>query len=244
MQTQQGITLETLRAIQLFLDKHAERLGDVQKSGSRRQLDQAVLDLANLATSQATNATASSGVEKAKQLRTRLIEQHMLPIARIAAVDLPRTPELGKLVVPRGSPTPERLVQAAHTMRKIATPFAQIFIDAGMPPDFLAELDDAAEAFAKFSAQRKGSVGVGKAATKGIRDTISRGSRVITALDGLMRKALDPHAPEDKLIRTEWLSVKKVRKAASRSAMPLEPVPIPPAVPSTGTAEASSGGDA
>jgi hypothetical protein len=241
LQTQQGITLETLRAIQCFLDKYAGRLADVVRSGSRRQLDQAVTDLADLATSQATNATAASGVEKSRQIRTNLIEKHMLPIARIAAVDLPRTPELAKLLIPRGSPTAEKLVQAAHAMRKTATPFAQTFIEAGMPPAFLDELEDAANALAAFSAQRKGSVGVGKAATRGIKDTISRGSRVITAIDGLVRKVLDPNDPNDQRIRTEWASVKKVRRAASRAATPLEPVPIPPA---PGASAPATGGEA
>lgn len=240
MKTHQGITLETLRAIQLFLDKYAARLGDVVKSGSRRQLDQAIADLAALALAQATNATAASGVEKAREVRRALVEKHMLPIARIAAVDLPRTPELAGLVVPKGNPTVEKLVVAANKMKQQAAPFAQIFIDAGMPADFLAELDAAANALAIYAAERKGSGAVGKSATQGIKDVISRGTRVITAIDGLVRKTLDPHMPADQIIRTEWKSVKRVRRTASRSAALAEPVPIPPAVaehPSIGGVE-------
>jgi hypothetical protein len=233
LKTHQGITLETLRAIQIFLDKHASRLGNVGKSGSRRQLDQVVNDLTAQALAQGTNTRGASSVEKARQLRIDLIEKHMLPIARIAAVDLPRTPELAGLVVPRGTPTPEKLVAAANAMKAQATPYAQTFIDAGMPADFLAELEAAATAFAMYSAGRKTSIGVGKSATKGITAAISRGTRVITAIDGLVRKALDPHEPADQIIRTEWKSVKKVRKTATRSAVPAEPVPIPPAADSS-----------
>ena len=241
MKTHQGITLETLRAIQIFLDKHAPRLGDVGKSGSRRQLDQVVEDLTAQALAQGTNATAVRGVEKGRQLRNNLIEKHMLPIARIAAVDLPRTPELAKLVVPKGAPTPEKLVAAARAMKAQATPHAQTFIDAGMPADFLAELDAAATALAMYAAGRKTSVGAGKSATQGIKDVISRGTRVITAIDGLVRKALDPHDPGDQIIRTEWKSVKKVRRTATRSAVPAEPVPIPPAADSSAVMGAGGG---
>ena len=230
MQTSQGITLETLRAIVLYIDKHAERLSLVVKSGSRRQLDQLVAELDGLALRQSTNATILSGAEKAKELRQDLVEKHMRPIVQIASVDLPRTPELARLKVPKGNPTPEKLVKAADQFREIAAPHAKTFIEAGLPENFLQELDAAAKAFMEFTARRKSSVGAGVAATTGIKDTISRASRVIKALDSLVLKQLDRRSPDDQLLRTEWRSVKKVRKTASRSAT-AEPLPIPPVAP-------------
>jgi hypothetical protein len=221
--------LEKLRAAQLFLDKYASRLGALVESGTRRQLDQAVVDLETLAESQATSENTTSRAPKARELRHDLIERHMLPILRLASVNLPRTPELAKLAVPKGTPTPERLVLAARVMGQAVAPFAQTFIDAGMPPTFLQELEAAADAVASFAAERKRSIGVGKAATEGIRATISRGGRVITAIEALIRKVLDRRSPDDKIIRDEWDSVKKARKTGGRSA-PSEPVPIPPAV--------------
>jgi hypothetical protein len=228
LQTSQGITLETLRAVLIFLDRHAVRLSPVAKSGSRRQLDQLVADLDDLAIRQATNATVVSGAAQAKALRQDLIEKHMRPIAQIASVDLPRTPEIAKLAVPKGNPTPEKLMKAADQMRELAAPYAQTFIDAGLPATFLADLNAAAKALIMFSAERKSSVGTGVSATTGIKAASSRASRVIKALDGLVVKELDRRSPEDQRILTEWRSVKRVRKTASRSAA-VEPLPIPPA---------------
>jgi hypothetical protein len=229
LQTGQGSTLETLRAIQQFFVRHAVRLGDVVKSGSLRQLDRAVADLAKHVTAQAgTTAGVKGATEQAKALRAELTEKHMLPIARIAAVDLPRTPALSKLRMPKGNLTVEKLAGAANGMAQQAAPYAQTFIDAGLPPDFLDQLQAAANAAASFGAQRKGSAGAGKAATKGIKDSISAGVRVISAVDGLVRKALDAGVPSDVIIRTEWDSVKKVRKTATRSTTAPEPLPIPP----------------
>jgi hypothetical protein len=228
LETLQGIMLEKLRAVQLFLEKYITRLVNVGNSGSRRQLDQAVADLENLAESQATSENTTSRAPKARELRHDLIEKHMLPILRLASVNLPRTPELAKLAIPKGTPTPERLVLAAKVMGQVVTPFAQTFIDAGLPPTFLEELDAAANAVANFAADRKRSIGVGKAATEGIRATLSRAGRVITALEALIRKDLDSRNPADKIIRDEWNSVSKARKTGVRSAA-AEPVPIPPA---------------
>jgi hypothetical protein len=229
MQTQQGTSLERLRAARLFLDKYPERLGDVVKSGSRRQLDQAIADLESLALSQATGGTVVSGKQKTAELREELVVKHMLPISRIAAVDIPARPELADLKMPRGKPTPEKLVAAARAMAARAASFANIFMDAGLPSTFLEALVDAAAALAFLAAKRKYNGASGATATKGIRDAVSRGSRVMTALDGLMLKALDRRSNGDRLILSEWKSVKRVRKIATRSSALLEPVPIPPA---------------
>ncbi len=229
LQTSQGTTLEKLRAILIFFHKYDDRLGVVLNSGSRRQLDQIVGELDDLLLRQSTSATVVSGAEKARELRQDLIVRHMRPIVQIASVDLPRTPEFAKLSVPRGNPTPEKLVKAAEQLRELATPYAQTFIDAGLPASFLADLDTAAKAFMEFSAQRKSSVGVGVAATGGIRATISRANRVIKALDSLVLRELDPRSPADNLISIEWKSVKRLRRTATRS-MSVEPLPIPPAM--------------
>jgi hypothetical protein len=124
-------------------------------------------------------------------------------------------------------------------MRELAAPHAGTFIDAGLPETFLAELDAAAKALMNFSAKRKGSASTGKAATTGIKDGISRATRIVKALDGLVLKQLDRRSPDDQLLRDEWAFVKKVRKTASRPSA-VDPLPIPPAAGSV--AQASAGG--
>ena len=52
METLQGSTLQSLVAVQSFLDTHQDKLGSVAISGSRRKLDDLVAQLANHATVQ------------------------------------------------------------------------------------------------------------------------------------------------------------------------------------------------
>jgi hypothetical protein len=231
MQTVQGIMSGVLRAVQQFLDKYTDRLGDVVKSGSRRQLDQAMADLENLASSQASSLSAGKGgTQKAKVLRTELVKKHIVPIARIAAVNIPVTPELAaKFTLPKGNPTAEKLVSFAHGMATSAEPFAATFIAAGMPADFIAQLRAATDAVADYGAKRKGNTSVGEAATKGIRQSLAAGTRVLGAIDGLVVKALDAGVASDAVILAEWAAVKKVRKMAVRPIIPPAPIPIPPA---------------
>ena len=58
MQTTQGSVLDTLRAIQQFLDDNAAKLGGIVQSGTRRQLDQTVSSLAGFAATQSGKKTA------------------------------------------------------------------------------------------------------------------------------------------------------------------------------------------
>ena len=68
----------------------------------------------------------------------------MAPIAKIAAAELPDTPELEPLRMPQDHPSIERLRAAALGMAKAAEPYAAVFIEAALPPDFIQRLIDAA----------------------------------------------------------------------------------------------------
>jgi hypothetical protein len=230
LQTTQSSTLAALRAIQQFLDKYAERLGVVVKSGSRRQLDQAITDLASLAASQAGSTASRKGASaRLKELRDQLVTKNMMPLARLAAVDLPRNAELSNLAMPKGNLTVEKLVSAARGMATTAAKYASILIDAGLPATFIEDLNAAADAYAAYAASRKGGKAAGSGATKGLKGRISEATRVISGIDGLMLKNLDAKDPADATVLAEWKSVKKVRRSSSTTPpAPPAPVPIPP----------------
>ncbi|MDQ2666704.1 MAG: hypothetical protein M3Z05_11910 [Gemmatimonadota bacterium] len=70
----------------------------------------------------------------------------MSHVARVAKADLPNTPAIEPLRMPKGRLTTERLSTAANGMAKAAVPFAPVFVDAGLPSDFVAQLNAAANA--------------------------------------------------------------------------------------------------
>ena len=65
MQTGQGSRLDTLRAIQQFIDDNGVKLSAIVTSGTRRQLDQAVADLSAFAAKQSGATVGGDGAQAA-----------------------------------------------------------------------------------------------------------------------------------------------------------------------------------
>src|SRR4051812_8648611 len=103
MKRAQGVGIQTLRDVQTFLDTHTDVLGDIVRSGARAKLDEIADRLSAQAAAQGSSTvTARGATSKKNELRRTLIRFHMVPIARVSAADLPPTPELAALRMPRG----------------------------------------------------------------------------------------------------------------------------------------------
>src|SRR5207249_2899951 len=125
-----------------FLNDNADRLASVVQTGARKRLDDAIKTLDGHKTDQDGGTLTSRGLtRKQRSLRVELLRDHMSSIARIAKADLPNTPEFSALRMPAGKPTPERLAAAASGMSTVASNFPDVFISAGMPQDFIAQLN-------------------------------------------------------------------------------------------------------
>src|SRR5437588_12200118 len=61
MKTTQGTMLQSLRAVQVFLDQNAERLAGVVKSGTRQKLDDAIAELSGHVSTQTGSHLAAQG---------------------------------------------------------------------------------------------------------------------------------------------------------------------------------------
>jgi hypothetical protein len=147
MQTRQGNLLQSLRNVQSFLDDNTPVLDSVVQTGARRRLDEVITQLASHASVQEASHIASQGSTRQQGvMRTMLLDDHMSPIARIARADLPNTPAIEPLRMPKGRPSTERLATAAYGMAKAAVPFAPVFVAAGLSVDFVARLNAAAGA--------------------------------------------------------------------------------------------------
>src|SRR5437870_11664073 len=111
MRSKQGSVLETLRRTQGFLDAHAPLLDEVNKSSSRRKLDDVAAQLAAHAVNQDGGSRGSKG-ETAKQrtLRLALRFNHMRPIAAVAKERLRDVPEFEALQMPPSNVVGQKLV--------------------------------------------------------------------------------------------------------------------------------------
>ena len=92
MQTKQGAVLESLRAVDLFLDDNADRLADVADTGARRTPRDPSSKSTRTPRSKRRPVCQPKGATKQKpMLERRLRRRDMRPIARIARSDLPTT---------------------------------------------------------------------------------------------------------------------------------------------------------
>lgn len=105
------VTLNTLTRVQRFLDDNNAALEDINTSGYRAILDDAVTNLSAHAINQ-TGSQRKSIAETAKErvLRNNLKLNHMRRIAMVARAQLRQVPEFAALKMPPGLSTSRALV--------------------------------------------------------------------------------------------------------------------------------------
>jgi hypothetical protein len=234
MQTRQGAVLESLRNVETFLDEHAERLADVVDTGARRKLDELLAELETHASDQvADNLGAQGALNTTQMLQRRLRRWHMRPIARIARSDLPVTSAVEPLKMPKGKPTAERLVAYAEGMAQAAAPFADTFVEAGLPSDFIARLKTATNELRTAVNARVQHRGRQVGATTGLKQKLSSARRLVHVLDVFVETALDGDEP----LLACWKIVKRVRRIASQ---PKTPVVVATSTTATTTSTATT----
>jgi hypothetical protein len=236
MQTEQGNIMLSLQAAQEFLDRHPEKLDGVLKTGARQRLDEIIAVAEGHAAQQVGSAIAARGATQAQAaLRTALLQDHMAPIARIAKVDLPRTPQLKPLLMPSGRPTIQRLAAAASGMAEAAAPHTDVFVGAGLSVDFIAKLNGAADALVASLTDRVQSRGQVKEATRGLKAKLAAGRKIVHVIDAFVKTALK----DDPALLAAWALVMRVRKTQVHSKV-AGPGPTPAPTGSTGTPASSA----
>ncbi len=216
--------LESLRSVEAFLDENADKLATVVNTGTRQRLTAAIADLSTHASDQTgSNLAAQGATQKKESLRVALRRDHMAPIARIAAADIPNLPELSPLRLPTGKPTAEKLASYAYGMGAAATPFTDTFTSAGLPADFIAQLNAAADAVVAVVANRTTSRGKRRGATDGLKAKLTAGRKVVHILDALVKSALK----DDPALLGNWNLVKRVTKVAPNRTSATTPPPTP-----------------
>lgn len=207
MKTTQAHSLETLRAVQRFLDDHDAALPGVSLTGARRKLDEIVSTLdAHAATQVGAGIAAQMSTRVQTKLEIVLRRDHMTPIARIARAELPSIPDLSALRMPRGRSTLDKLAAHAYAMAEVAERHHDVFVAAGLPSDFAARLRGAAEEMLGARTTRTQRRGDSAAATAGLRLSLRAGRRIVGVLDAFVQMAV----ADDPSLRSSWLAVKRV----------------------------------
>ena len=211
MQARQGTVLQSLQDVQQFLERYADKLGNIPATGARAALDQLIAELSGHATDQTGGTLQAQGAtQQYRALRAALLREHMAPVARIARADLPNSPAIQPLRMPRGRPTAQRLATLANGMAQTATQYTDVFVSAGLPQDFAKQLTAAADAMLEALGTRNASRARRRGATTGIRTQLSRGRKIVAVLDTFVQSAL----VSDPVLLSHWNVVKRVRKTA------------------------------
>ena len=218
MRYQTEDVLETLRRMQRFLDDNDTTLGAVNHSRARLRLDERVAQIEAHAIAQVAGRRTSEGeTEKQRSLRLALRFDHMRPIAVIAGEKLREQPEFKLLRLPRWKVRGPALTAAARDMANAAEQYLDLFVDEGLPPEFVAELRRAVDRLDESIDLRGQSRGQRAGATAGLKAETKRARALIRVLDSLVRPKLGTN---DELLR-EWqvaCHIRRARKAQSTTS--------------------------
>ena len=234
--------VETLRGMQHFLDDNEATLDAVNKSNARKRLDETVAQISSHAVTQVGGRRAAVG-ETAKQrtLRLALRSEHMRPIAVIAGEKLREQPEFKSLRLPRWNVRGPSLTAAAGDMANAAEKYTDLFLQEGLPTDFVASLRAAADQLDQ-SIDARGHGRLQRAgATAGLASETKRARALIRLLDSLVRPKLGTN---DELLR-EWEFATHIQRTRSTApATPATPVtsatPVASATPVTSATPSST----
>lgn len=238
MKLQQGNTLASLENAHRFLDDNTAALGAVITPPTVQMLDDSIIELSAVATSQNQYKRDEKGFEALQaRYRTALVRDHMAPIAKIAKLELSTSPELVKLSLPRKRASLQVLKQLADGMAEAARPHAAVFIAAGRKPDFADRLKAAANLMLDASFQRTQNRGKSLTAAANLKAKLTRARNVIHVLDALVKEATN-----DPGLLLRWKSAKRVVRKGGVPTGTIAPITTNPATstPAANTTAAST----
>src|SRR5206468_10371818 len=140
--------------------------------------------------------------------RLALRSDHMRPIAVIAAQKLREQPEFKLLRMPPWSIRGPGLTAAAYDMANAAEKYTDLFIQDGLPIDFVAALRAAAVQLDESIDARGQSRGQRAGATEGLKADTKRAKALIRVLDSRVRPKLGTN---DELLR-QWQLASHIRR--------------------------------
>jgi hypothetical protein len=227
MKIRQSSILETVRRVGDFIDRNANVLGTINQSGTRATLARLDGELDVHAADQAAGALNSRrGTAAQRALRLSLRLTYMRPIANIAHARLASVPDYVRLRMPDVRANTARLVAAAKAMSEAAKAHEAIFVEAGMPADFVAKFNAASDELNASIDARATQRQRGVRATTGLKSAAKEARDEIKVIDSMVSAELRDDAP----LLGEWKNAKRITRTATRAAA-APPVIAPPVTP-------------
>jgi hypothetical protein len=231
MQTRQGNMLLALQNAQTYLNNNATALGDTVPPATRKLLDDSIVELSGHASVQDSETrAAASALALRHSLRSALIRDRMMPIAKIAKLELASTPELVSLSLPKNYPTVERLAALANGMALAAEKYENVFLRAGLKTDFIQSLRTASDDMVQALKDRMESKSKVRVATSALSNKLSRARKVVHVLDVMVKSALVGNAD----LLEGWNLVKRTPRPRN-TPVPVPSTPTPTPTPATST---------
>jgi len=251
MQGKTSIAVNTLHAVQEFMDTNDAALGNLNKSESRRDLDAVEAELSNHAATQSRSKTGAKAARaQRKAARDTLVVDYLRPISSTAATKLAQSPDIGALTLPKNLRTTPQYLAAAETMGEAAAKHADVFIAAGMAPTFVADLAAAADNLRAAEAAQASVVTSRLGATKGLDDAERLAHKVVKQVDAM----IEPLIKNDTALLVKWKATKRFAARPGVVALPSTSLtqsgvssaapsaPAVPAAPATTNPPTTAGG--
>ncbi len=179
-------------------------------------------------TAAAADQEAGSRLTKAetqhqRELREQLWSRHMLVISRIAREVLGLQGMDKALKLPNKLKAHETVLAAADAMAEAASKQQELFIQHGLPADFVAQLRAATAALRTSLGTRDGTRRRKVTATAGMGVQLRRGKRAVRMLNAI----LAPHLALDPERLAAWNSIRRVQVTPGGSAAVVDGAPLP-----------------
>jgi hypothetical protein len=227
MRMQQSRALQAFRRVLAWFVEHPEVLANSgsSKDALANQLD-ALKEVVDRMTAGATEQTTqkSQATLAAKDEQTLCADVrslHLKSIVTIATGLRGRVPGMGVFKLPPPSLRSENLLHAAQALRTAAGVYKDVFVEHGLPADFLEQLDAATSALRGCVDAR----GIARSRIKGASTSLvserSLGRQIVMMIDASLAHVLK----SDSAMLSSWRQVKRItlKRATSRDVLPLVP---------------------
>lgn len=237
MNSRQRTEMVTLHGSQGVIDDHAAEIPGVANAGAKKELDSILAELDTHVTAQSQSTVAAlAATQTHYAARRKLVYEHMASIVAVAKAKEAKVPELGVLRMPKQNARIQQVLTTAENMANAVAPHEAVFVTAGLPADFVKQLQDSAAATLASLNERDGNVAKLVGAGVGIRTLLAEGRRQVVVLDKLMQVAL----PSDSSLLATWRQVKRVPKPTVASSAAGAATAVASAVPAAAASAPST----
>lgn len=212
MKSTQSRSLQAFRRVQAWFAEHPEVLTNAgaTQPALASQLDalkQVVDSMTAGATEQTTQreqTTLASSDETT--LRTNVRSLHVKAIVKVAAALRGKVAGTGVIKLPPGSLKSEALYHAAEAIHAAAGEYKDVFVEHGLPTDFLEQLESANAAL-KASIDARG---IARSRLAGASTTLVNESAVGRQIVSMIDASLDHALKADPALLASWRQAKRV----------------------------------